>query len=395
MASAGAGRLRRASTIVCYWRGNQLVFENYLSRQCITADPAITLLLSLFHRWSSPAKLLAGLQPWQVRKTSSILDDLIRHTFLLREGSAEAGRDAKFARAWKPWLPHAGFFHFGSKDVSFRSSEREIRTMLRRFLLEGPPPSFFKADRKLARVHLIHPLVPRAAAQRCLAAPQVRPNGSSHPSDAAALFRVLLARRTHRKFSSQPLSSQELAQLLFYTWGVTAYARVPLLGTIPLKTSPSGGARHPIEVYVLALRVSGLPAGLYHYLPRDHALERIRAGGVAGCAARYCAGQRFTASAAALFIMSAVIERNRWKYRMARAYRVLLTEAGHQCQVFCLVATALGLAPFCTMALADSAIEQDLGLDGIDELPLYVAGVGHPAKPNKANTVKILTGSWR
>ena len=50
--------------------------------------------------------------------------------------------------------------------------------------------------------------------------------------------------------------------------------------------------------------------------------------------------------------MTAVIERSRWKYRMARAYRVLLTEAGHLCQVFYLVATALGLAPFCTMALA-------------------------------------------
>ena len=51
---------------------------------------------------------------------------------------------------------------------------------------------------------------------------------------------------------------------------------------------------------------------------------------------------------------------------MARAYRVLLTEAGHLCQVFYLVATALGLAPFCTMALADSVIEQDLRLDAIN-----------------------------
>ena len=77
-------------------------------------------------------------------------------------------------------------------------------------------------------------------------------------------------------------------------------------------------------------------------------------------------------------IMTAVIERSRWKYRMARAYRVLLTEAGHLCQVFYLVATALGLAPFCTMALADSVIEQDLRLDAINESVLYVAGVGLP-----------------
>src|SRR5439155_333967 len=50
--------------------------------------------------------------------------------------------------------------------------------------------------------------------------------------------------------------------------------------------------------------------------------------------------------------------------------------AGHVCQTFCLVATWLKLAPFCTQALADSRIEQDLGANGVDEILLYAAGVG-------------------
>ena len=62
--------------------------------------------------------------------------------------------------------------------------------------------------------------------------------------------------------------------------------------------------------------------------------------------------------------------------RFPRAYRSVLTEAGHLCQTFCLVATWLGLAPFCTLALADSRIERDLGLDGRTESVLYAAGVG-------------------
>ena len=45
--------------------------------------------------------------------------------------------------------------------------------------------------------------------------------------------------------------------------------------------------------------------------------------------------------------------------------------------MFCLTATALGLAPFCLMGLADSLIERDLGIDGITESILYAAGVGH------------------
>jgi hypothetical protein len=54
----------------------------------------------------------------------------------------------------------------------------------------------------------------------------------------------------------------------------------------------------------------------------------------------------------------------------------VLAEAGDLCQTFCLVATWLELAPFCTMALADSKIDLDLGIDGVTEGVLYIAGVG-------------------
>src|SRR5258708_36632848 len=74
-------------------------------------------------------------------------------------------------------------------------------------------------------------------------------------------------------------------------------------------------------------------------------------------------------------LMTAAFPRPQWKYEFPRAYRVILAEAGHLCQTFCLTATWLGLAPFCTMALSDSRIEKDLGIDGITESGLYAAGV--------------------
>ena len=70
--------------------------------------------------------------------------------------------------------------------------------------------------------------------------------------------------------------------------------------------------------------------------------------------------------------MTAVFRRTMWKYHLARAYRAVLLDAGHLCQTFCLVATWLGLAPFCTAALKDTLIEEDLGIDGIRESVLYV-----------------------
>ncbi len=66
-------------------------------------------------------------------------------------------------------------------------------------------------------------------------------------------------------------------------------------------------------------------------------------------------------------------------FAIARSYRTVLLDAGHLCQTFCLTATWLGLAPFCTMALADSLIERDIDVDGITESVLYAAGVGWPA----------------
>jgi SagB-type dehydrogenase family enzyme len=74
--------------------------------------------------------------------------------------------------------------------------------------------------------------------------------------------------------------------------------------------------------------------------------------------------------------MTAVSPRTMWKYQHPRAYRVVLLDAGHLCQTFCLVATWLGLAPFCIAALKDTLIEKELRIDGVLESVLYVAGVG-------------------
>ncbi len=74
--------------------------------------------------------------------------------------------------------------------------------------------------------------------------------------------------------------------------------------------------------------------------------------------------------------MTGVFSRTMWKYHKPRAYRVVLLDAGHLGQTFCLTATRMGLAPFSTAALKDTLIERDLGIDGISESVLYVAGIG-------------------
>jgi SagB-type dehydrogenase family enzyme len=279
------------------------------------------------------------------------LRQLTRFGFLVQEGSREANLDAQLEKAWSPWLPPAGFLHFSCKDPQWGTDLNAERRDLRRRAKQWPPPSPVKHYKRATQVFL----------------PAPRAKGD--------FPRVLLARRTWRQFSSGSVKLLDLATLLWLTWGVQAWYYLPI-GRVALKTSPSGGARHPIEAYVWAQRVEGLPSGLYHYAADTHRLEFLKPGGNVRKLGRCLGNQPYFGSSAAVVFMTAVFSRNQWKYEFPRAYRVVLLDAGHLCQTFCLVATWLGLAPFCTHALADSLIEEDLGIDGVSESVLYATGVG-------------------
>lgn len=347
-------RLRRAKTILAYWNSDRFVLENYRTRVSVTADPLAAEILDFFSRWRRPAELIRKMPQYSSSSLRASLRELTQRSFLVKEDTCEAQQDEYLQKAWSHWLPH-GSFHFATKDEHFvwgRSREK----LLESYLKESQQPPFFKNYRNVPRVRL-----PR------------------HPSSGGEFLRVLLARRTHREFSSESVPLSAISELLFYTWRVMRYISTPF-GRLAHKTSPSGGARHPAEVYLAALKVSGLPAGLYHYNARSHSLERLCKGQMEEKAVQYCAGNALVKDTAALFLMTAVFTRAMWKYRFARAYRVVLLDAGHLCQTFCLVATWLGLAPFCTAALNDSLIERDLGLDGAVESVLYVAAVGIPCR---------------
>jgi SagB-type dehydrogenase family enzyme len=187
---------------------------------------------------------------------------------------------------------------------------------------------------------------------------------------------VLQNRRTWRRFGARPASVADVSDILGLTFGVQRWLDLPGIGRVALKSSPSGGARHPIECYVVALRVDGLARGVYHYRPDVHRLERLPARAGPRDVRTFLPGQPWYAEASAIVFMTAVFARTRWRYGSGRAYRVILAETGHLCQTFCLAASWRGLAPFCTMALADTRIEQHLGLDGASEAVLYAAGFG-------------------
>ena len=348
-----SGPLRRARCLFVYWRDGRLVFHNFARRLTVSARPVTCEVLDFFEDWRSSQHAIARFGDYTPRSVRSTLSQLVEQGLLLMKSSPEAAQDSRIAKEWSDWLP-AGSFHFSTKDARYVrgnwSSDR-----LRSLLPKTPQPKIFKTVR---------------------GAKKLLPSSTFPDSE---FIRALMARKTHREFSKEKVTLQNVSDLLSLVWGVTGYLRSPMFGKLLHKTSPSGGARHPGEVYLMALRVKGLRPGLYHYHPARHQLTTIITNITRNTAWRYCAYQGYVRNAAALFLMTAVFPRTMWKYRHARAYRVVLLDAGHLCQTFCLVATWLGLGPFCTAALKDTLIEKDLGIDGIRESVLYVAGVGLPS----------------
>ena len=205
------------------------------------------------------------------------------------------------------------------------------------------------------------------------------------PRAQGPLIDLLMRRQTIRIFDhADPMIAEELSTVLYYTFGCQAYAQLVPGLTGLRKTSPSGGALHPIEAYPLVLNVSGVPTGIYHYNVRRHGLDLLQPLGRAQAenyAESFTLGQSYFRSAHVLFILTARWYRNFWKYRKApKSYRVIHVDAGHLSQTLYLLATDLGLGAFYTGAINDMNIEDVLGIDGLEEGVIGVSGCGRPWK---------------
>lgn len=187
----------------------------------------------------------------------------------------------------------------------------------------------------------------------------------------AGLWAILQERRSVRDFSQEPLSLEELSQLLWASQGIT-HER----GELPFRTAPSAGALYPIETYVAVNRVGELLPGLYHYEVRHHRLAFLREDPLIGVAlTRASGGQTWFQHAAMTTIWTAVIARSARKYG-ERAYRYIFMDAGHVAQNLYLAATGLQLGCCAIGAFFDDEVNTVLGIEGRDETAVYMATVG-------------------
>lgn len=181
-----------------------------------------------------------------------------------------------------------------------------------------------------------------------------------------SLETAIRKRRSVREFSRQALPLADVAQLLWAAQGVTSRDGG--------RTAPSAGALYPLELYLVAGKVDALPAGLYHYHPREHRLRLVTDGDLRKALAGAALDQSWVRSAPAVLVIAGVYERSAKKYGQ-RARRYTHIETGHAAQNVYLQAEALGLGTVIVGAFDDAAVREVLALPA-DHAPLALMPVG-------------------
>jgi SagB-type dehydrogenase family enzyme len=340
------------------------VVRDLAAQREVLSSPEIAALLDLFTRPRTPEQAARLLPDYERASTLRSVRRLASIGLLLPETAAR--RRVSRLEAWKGNLASAQY-HVASRDTRYLHGRDATDRYLRRRVLAHRRPARFKRYTGAPRVAL----------------PLEKPGPSAGPG----FSEVLRARRTTREFSRDPVSLEDLGVLLRGTWGKTGTLDGGSLGTFTTKTSPSAGALHPIECYVLAWRVRGLSPGLYHYDVGGDELRRLRSGPMRSAAIRAASGQSWVGRAAFLCVMTAVFTRTLWKYQMESAYRVLWLEAGHLGQTFSLLAASRGLGAFVGDTLQETFIERLIGLDGVREFSVYLCGAGALRRRNSERSL--------
>ncbi|MGQ9707885.1 MAG: SagB/ThcOx family dehydrogenase [bacterium] len=179
---------------------------------------------------------------------------------------------------------------------------------------------------------------------------------------------ALWRRRSVRSYTNVPLTLSEVGQLLWAAQGKT--------GKTYGRTAPSAGATYPMEIFLVAGKVSGLDSGVYQYLVDEHGLRQVKPGDMRDELAGAALGQTCIKTAPAVIVLGAEYKRTTGRYG-ERGIRYVHIEAGHIGQNVSLECVALGLGTVMIGAFHDSAVKSVLG---VKYEPLYIMPVGQVRK---------------
>ncbi len=190
------------------------------------------------------------------------------------------------------------------------------------------------------------------------------PRHTGQMSVEEAIFR----RRSIRRFTDEPLTLEEVSQLLWSAGGKTIDGV-----TGATRAFPSAGGLYPFEIYLVAGNVTGLTDGVYRFGWRDHSLEMLKEGDFREELMVASLRQRFVHQAPVSIVWVGDFAKVERAYRARGVERYISMDVGGAGQNVHLQAEALDLGTVIVGAFHDDVVQ---GILGTELTPLYIMPVG-------------------
>lgn len=159
------------------------------------------------------------------------------------------------------------------------------------------------------------------------------------------------------------LSFGEISKIWPFVDQISRYSQMMLLH----KSVPSGGSRHPIELFIKVHKSPCLIPGMYHFNVRNNDLVLIED--------REQAPRKHVTPRESTwyveFFLAAAIERDMFRYRDPRSFRAVLVDAGHCDGQLAALSSFLNWS-YASVAEIDINFGERVGAD--TELPLLIRG---------------------
>ncbi len=186
--------------------------------------------------------------------------------------------------------------------------------------------------------------------------PLPKPDGEAVRKLSAPFTEVLDGRRSGRIPGKFPVTVEELGALLHVSARIQAVLDGPDRPCpVSLRPSPSGGALHSLEIYLLINQCVGVAHGAWHYDPLRHRLESLATDNSSLDAYLKTNPHALVQDAKPphiRLVITSRILRDSWKYEKI-AYRLVLQDLGCLYQTLNLAASALGMAS-CILGTVDA-----------------------------------------
>jgi SagB-type dehydrogenase family enzyme len=186
-----------------------------------------------------------------------------------------------------------------------------------------------------------------------------------------SLAEALQGRKSIRTLGGPGLTLAEAGQLVWAAQGENRPGK---------RTVPSAHSRYPLELYLVTAGSETLPAGIYHYQPAGHKLEKLAEGSPKATLGGMKSMQPWIAAAPAVFVIAGVPTRFD---AQAKGTAVPFTyyEGGAAAQCLLLQAVALGLSGGTAGGLNMELLTQTLQLPANTQA-MMVLPVGREQTPS-------------